>query len=136
MDTVTVIYLLFLGLYIGLYTWFLVYLFKLSDKKCTCALTWHRKALIALIIIMIVCNIFMKFSSSGGGLVQLMAGIAFLLYLIISLVYIFNLKKIKCDCSKDSARTTMEVLNWLAISFTVLGLLVSVPFLLFVRKIS
>jgi hypothetical protein len=132
---VVTLFILWLS-YLAFAGWFLVYLFKLSEKKCECALTWHRKVLIALLFIMVMGHI-LRNVSSMNLLMKNLQGLASTCFIIISLVYIFQLRKIKCGCSNDPARTTMEVLNWMYIGFTafvLLMLLILSPFISFLKN--
>jgi hypothetical protein len=126
-DIFTVIYWLLL---IGFSTWFLVYLFMLSKKGCKCALTWHRQALITLIFIAVGSQVILKLLPQFSVVINILIAPLTMTFIVISLVYIFKLKKLKCHCSEDPARTTIEVLDWIVISFTAFALLVSVPILL------
>jgi hypothetical protein len=114
--------------------WFLVYLTNLEKKDCKCALTWHRQALIAFICITLLCVLLNTFLPTLNPIVGVISGITSLLYMIISLVYIYYLKNSKCDCSKDPARTTIEVFSWISVSMTGLSLLLLGFALIFARK--
>ena len=109
--------------------WFIAYLTALEKKGCKCALTWHRKAMIALIMISLVVAFGTLFTEQNSTL-RTVSGVVMapinIAYIVISLIYIMQLKKENCECSKDPARTTIEVFAWIAVAFACLALLLSV----------
>lgn len=127
LDIFTVLYWILLVVFS---TWFLVYLFMLSKKECKCALTWHRQALITLIFIAVGSQVALKLLPQLSFIITIITAPLMMTFIIISLVYIFKLKKIKCQCSEDPARITIETLDWIVITFTGLAFIISVPILL------
>lgn len=108
--------------------WFLIYLTDLEKKGCKCALTWHRQALVAFLIISIIVAFATLFTAPKSPVRVLMSMIMLpisISYIVISLVYIMQLKKENCECSKDPARTTIEVFAWIGVALAGLVLLLS-----------
>jgi uncharacterized protein YacL len=109
--------------------WFLTYLTALEKKGCKCALTWHRQAMMAFIIISLIVSFGMLFTEPNSPL-RMITNIIMLpisiSYIVISLVYIMQLKKENCECSKDPARTTIEVFAWISVALAGLVLLLGV----------
>lgn len=112
--------------------WFLSYLFGLAKKNCKCALTWHRQALIAFLIInTLVVLADTVLSQRHKVLLTFVAAPVSVLYIVISLVYIYHLKNTQCDCSKDPARTTIEVFSWISVGLVGLYVILAILFLAF-----
>jgi hypothetical protein len=97
--------------------WFLIYLFNLEKKGCSCSLTKHREYIITFIILSIIFGFANFFTSSYIKVILgILTAVIAVAYIIVTLVWIFYLKRTKCDCSKDPARTTLEVFAWFAVA--------------------
>jgi len=108
---------------LAIYITFLVYLFKLENIGCKCALNWRRQYIIAFIFISIVWNIihFLKPSLSKNGFFAFI--ILFLMFIAFTIQYVNNLKRQKCECSKEMTRDIMYVYSWIMVSLLCLAVL-------------
>jgi hypothetical protein len=112
------------------YVTFLVYLFKLEKIGCKCALNWRRQYIIAFIFISFVWNIvnLVMPSLSQNVLLALIMLVLFLMFIAFTIQYVDNLKKQKCECSKEITRDIMYVYSWIMVAL--IGLAVMVPILM------
>jgi hypothetical protein len=99
---------------IALYGWFLHYLLKLEKTGCECALSWRRDYIMIFIVIAIVHKlIYLLYPSIRRMMpIQLLMAVLTVLFIIFTLQYIHHLKKVKCECSQDSARQVLEIYAW------------------------
>lgn len=94
----------------AMFIWFLVYLLKLEKTGCKCALTWRRQFIIVYIIVVLTYNVFLIGYPKLGQhvVVMLTMTIMLLMFIVFTLQYITELKRTKCECSEDSARTVLQ----------------------------
>jgi hypothetical protein len=94
----------------------LKYVLENEQNKCDCALTWHHnyiKFFAPVIIFMVFVrilfrNVLLKHSSKMVVKLPLsIIGILSLIYSIVLIVYFFNLRSKKCECSENWKRNTL-----------------------------
>jgi hypothetical protein len=107
---------------ITLYGWFLHYLLRLEKTGCECALSWRRNYIMIFIVIAILHKFvnLMYPSVRNTASIQIIMAIMTLLFIIFTLQYIHHLKKVKCECSEDSARRALEIYAWVMVVMQVL----------------
>lgn len=115
---------------LAFYVTFLVYLFKLEKIGCKCALNWRRVYIIVFIFISLVWNLVNVFkpSLSKNKLLALIILTLFLMFLAFTIQYVNNLKKKKCECSKEITRDIMYIYSWIMV--VLICLVVVVPIIM------
>lgn len=112
--------LVFAILYTVLYTFVFIYIRRLEKTGCECAIDWKSDFILVYICIFlpIACwNAFAPFPYTVGAFI----GALTLAFIIIVLIYIHDLKKKKCDCSKSTVRDVLEIVNYIQLGL--LGLI-------------
>ena len=112
-------------------------MYKLHQIGCTCAEDWRRKAIMYYIIFLLIIFVIritgilsqqvMMFISP----IMLMITIAFI---IIIFQYIRDLKAKLCTCSESTARTLLEIINYLQIAVVSILLLCIIFVILNITK--
>ena len=122
--------LIMLFITLAFYVAFLVYLFKLEKIGCKCALNWRRVYIIVFIFISLVWNLVNVFkpSLSKNKLLALIILTLFLMFLAFTIQYVNNLKKKKCECSKEITRDIMYIYSWIMV--VLICLVVVVPIIM------
>lgn len=108
---------------------------KLEKIDCKCSKDWKRPALqywayfaIVFSVMSFALNLFFYFSY--GNVFkrnQYFAGVVGLfsfMNMVGSLMYIYNLKSIDCECSEDMRREIIYVYNWMRVAIMLLGLII------------
>lgn len=123
--------------FIGIWLYILNYMYKLHQIGCTCAEDWRRKAIMYYIIFLLIIFVIritgilsqqvMMFISP----IMLMITIAFI---IIIFQYIRDLKAKLCTCSESTARTLLEIINYLQIAVVSILLLCIIFVILNITK--
>lgn len=97
------------ALTLAFFVWFLVYLTKLEKIGCECALTWKRKFIMAYFFFALTINIVLLVIP-GLGTSLILSGLVVVFafaFLIVTIQYVTELKRKKCECSEDFARTVL-----------------------------
>lgn len=112
------------------YVTFLVYLFKLEKIGCECALNWRRQYIIAFIFISLAWNLVNVFkpSLSQNLILAPIMLVLFLMFVAFTIQYVNNLKKVKCECSKEITRDIMYIYSWIMV--VVICLVVLTPIII------
>jgi hypothetical protein len=94
----------------------------LEKTGCECALSWRRNYIMIFIVIAILHKFvnLMYPSVRNTASIQIIMAIMTLLFIIFTLQYIHHLKKVKCECSEDSARRALEIYAWVMVVMQVL----------------
>lgn len=117
----------------------LYYIVDLDHRMgCQCAKNWRRDFLYYYFLIMIII-VFVQFVSLFTPARTILAFIITpitiilnLMFIIIALQYINNLKAIKCKCSEDFARNIMQIIAIIgAIAYSCIGLFLLASLILF-----
>lgn len=135
MDALHVIFNL---IYIAVWTFILLYIIRLEEIGCECAIGWRRvfiKYYIMVIIAMVLLSMFGIFSSKQ--LSPFFMTLQFALTVVFITVvyhYIHDLKVQKCKCSEDMARDILEFVNYIQMFLVIFSLLVMVHAMFTVAK--
>jgi hypothetical protein len=116
-----------------LFAWFFHYLKSLEDNGCECALDNRRIVLMvcsAIIVLGRIAIIFTKLPT------PIEIGLSFVatVFVVTTIYYVSYLRKIKCECSESSARTTMFYYAWITVILYILILVLLIPVLLIFAK--
>lgn len=129
---------IFSAFIIALYIVFLVYLFKLEKIGCDCALNWKRNYMITFMIFVLSTNFVSIILPSlrYNVVFVVISAVLSLMFLIVTIQYVQQLKKDKCDCSKDLTREIMFYYSWimLVLFWLSIAILLYVLYLLNTRK--
>jgi hypothetical protein len=108
---------------IGLYIAFLVYLGKLEQIGCACALNWRRQFIIAFIVVALVWTLvtIVMTPFKNVYLAVLLAAFS-LAFVVIAIQYVNKLKKDKCECSEHLTREVLYYYAWVSVILTAIGL--------------
>lgn len=107
----------------GLYIAFLMYLGKLEQTGCECALNWRRNFIIAFILVALVWTVGTSLTTSFNNVYIAMLLTAFrLAFIVIAIQYINQLKKDKCECSQHLTREILYYYVWVAVVLTAIAL--------------
>lgn len=107
----------------GLYIAFLVYLGKLEETGCACALNWRRQFIIAFIVFALVWTLASLVMPPFKNLYLAILLTAFrLAFIVIAIQYINKLKKDKCECSEHLTREILYYYAWIAIILAAVAL--------------
>ncbi len=129
----------------GLYIWILTYMFKLEKQNCKCALGWKHKFIqvymimhIAMLPLVLIANLTgIRNTKPVIILFKLMStfiSLGSLVFIPTVYMYIQDLEKNGCSCSKDSARTTLKVLNYFTIGLIIFAIVLFIASLIFEMK--
>lgn len=105
-----------------LWTYIFSYILKLEKIGCECALDWRRtfiKYYIVLVIVIAMCKIFGIFEKIPI-IFRLAVSVGTLAFIIITYKYVHDLKKKKCECSRELARDVLEIVNYIQLGILVL----------------
>lgn len=100
---------------IACYFVFLTYLFKLEKIGCKCALNWKRNYMIVFMIFVISTNLLSVVIPTiklNVVLISLSAVLS-LMFLIVTIQYVQQLKDDKCECSAHLTREIMYYYSWI-----------------------
>jgi LytS/YehU family sensor histidine kinase len=114
-----------------LFSYIIYYILKLEKIGCECSQDWKRtfiKYFYIITIVYIFIHIISLFTNKFklNSSISLIMMICNLLSIGIVYLYIHQLKKEKCECSKDQARDVLEIYNYILIAlfiffFTILA---------------
>jgi len=108
---------------IGLYIAFLVYLGKLEQIGCACALNWRRQFIIAFIVVALVWTLVTIVMTPFKNVYIAVLLAAFsLAFVVIAIQYVNKLKKDKCECSEHLTREVLYYYAWVSVILTAIGL--------------
>lgn len=112
------------------FVWFIAYLVKLEKIGCECALTWKRQYIIAYLVISLLWKLLLIVTPQFPG--KELASIVLLglglMFIIVTVTYVRELKQKKCECSNTVTREVLYVYAWL----NVIAMLILFMLLLFV----
>ena len=103
---------------------FIKYLYDLQKNECECSLNRYRDFILAYKIFSIILSIVYFFVNIKNTIFIIFLFLLYIINIIITLYYIYNLKKTDCKCSESFTR---DLLLW----FTVSDLFIIVSILLF-----
>lgn len=108
---------------VGLYIAFLIYLGKLEETGCACALNWQRQFIIAFIVFALVWTLASLVMPPFKNLYLAILLTAFrLAFIVIAIQYINKLKKEKCECSEHLTREILYYYAWISVILTAIAL--------------
>lgn len=111
---------------IALFAWFFKYLKSLEENGCECALDNRRIVLMFCIVVIILGRIAAIFTKLPTGL-ELVVGLFGLTFIVTTIWYVSYLRKVKCECSENSARTVMEYYSWIVILLIPITIILIAP---------
>lgn len=112
---------------------------NLDQIKCECSENWKKSGLeywayfaLFMSVITFVLNVFFYFTHGKSfefnpyfmGLFSIFS----FMNTIGTLLYIYNLKSINCECSEDMKREILYIYNWLKIALLIISLVLIVAF--------
>lgn len=106
---------------ITIWSYIFLYIIKLEKIGCECALNW-RRSFIKYYIIVIILTAILKITSLFDKIpfaIKLLLPFATVAFLIITYQYVNDLKKKKCECSRETARDVLEIVNYIQIGLVV-----------------
>lgn len=116
-----------------LFTYFLVYLHKLESTGCECAKNWRRDYIMAYCVFSI-CVLILNFVIVGNltsekirllRLISLATFVLNILFVIFTFQYVHSLKRTKCQCSENLARTIMYIVAFIdAVIYAIVGIFI------------
>jgi hypothetical protein len=107
----------------GLYIAFLLYLGKLEQTGCECALNWRRQFIIAFIVVTLVWTLATVVMTPFKNVYLAVLLTAFrLAFIVIAIQYVNKLKKDKCECSEHLTRDILYYYAWIAVILTAIAL--------------
>jgi hypothetical protein len=107
-------------------------MYKLHQIGCTCAEDWRRKAIMYYIIFLFILFVIRIIGILSQQMMMFISPILFLItiaFIIIIFQYIRDLKAKLCTCSESTARTVLEIINYIQMAFVLL-LLISIIFVI------
>lgn len=108
---------------IGLYVAFLVYLGKLEQIGCACALNWRRQFIIAFIVFALVWTLITVVMTPFKNVyLAVLLAVFSLAFVVIAIQYVNKLKKDKCECSEHLTREVLYYYAWISVILTAIGL--------------
>jgi hypothetical protein len=120
------------AIFIGIWLYILNYMYKLHQIGCTCAEDWRRKAIMYYIIFLFILFVIRITGILSQQMMMFISPILFLItiaFIIIIFQYIRDLKAKLCTCSESTARTVLEIINYIQMAFVLL-LLISIIFVI------
>lgn len=129
-----------------IFSYILLFLYKLETTGCECAMDWRRKYIMAFCIIMICLAIFETgVSISHKDPMQVLKPIRVymmpiyigltIVFIISTFQYVHKLKREKCRCADDMAQTVMFIVAAIdAAVFVVIGVMMIIGILAFISK--
>lgn len=123
---------------VGLYIAFLMYLGKLEQIGCDCALNWRRTFIITYVVVALVIILSSLLTTSlkaNAYIAVLLTGFR-LAFIVIAIQYVNKLKKDKCECSQHLTREILYYYAWIAAVLVAVGLLsiATILFLAYTRR--
>ena len=119
------IFILLIPISLNLYL--LNYVFKL-EGTCDCSKDWRRDYIKYFLLLSLFFSLatvitidFLKTIKSE--IVSIILSAIWVVYLYVVFTYIRKLKNSKCLCSEDTARTVMQIVNYIGIGSIVLSIL-------------
>lgn len=107
----------------GLYIAFLVYLGKLEQTGCECALNWRRQFIIAFIVVALVWTLATVVMTPFNNVyLAVLLTVFRLAFIVIAIQYVHKLKKDKCECSENLTREILYYYAWIAVILTAIAL--------------
>jgi hypothetical protein len=107
----------------GLYIAFLLYLGKLEETGCACALNWRRQFIIAFIVVALVWTLATVVMTPFKNVyLAVLLTVFRLAFIVIAIQYINKLKKDKCECSEHLTRDILYYYAWIAIILAAIAL--------------
>lgn len=125
----------FAAIFVVLQTLIVNFLYKLESIGCQCAMDWRRQYIIFFLILSILYTLFAFFFDPASlPLMQSIMVILGLVNVVVTLQYVYRLKKEKCECSESIYR---DVMTFIAIfNAIVYSLLLSVIIFFFYTMAS
>jgi len=118
-------------LMITMWSYFLYYFNKLKQSECVCALTWRRttlQALLATMILMLVINLVT--SGRYNVLVTLLNVPISAAFILITFLFINNVKSTECECAKTFDFYMLTIINIISLVWYALSLITVVYILM------
>lgn len=141
MDIAQSISLVWFVVLLGLNIWFLVYLMKLEQSGCECALTWRRYYLMAYIAVSLLSNMIVfvnpkVFNSKYVAFVAPILPLLSILFIVFAIQYVTYLKNSKCDCSESAARNVLYVYAWVSVAIIAIAVVQSIIFVYYMWRLK
>jgi hypothetical protein len=128
---INILYPIFIIIAIAINLYFLHYLINLNTINCTCSVNNYRKfiiyatsiyiALQSIVIILLIGNANIYFTL----MFLVIATLLMFINVIIIILYINKLKKEKCECSKNIARTLMYISSIISLISMSIGIFIA-----------
>jgi hypothetical protein len=100
---------------IAINIWVIVYTFKLRKNKCECAIDNRLTFIQFALIFNMTIGLFVAMSYGvTNHILRAISIIIGIIYVIISILYIRDMRKTNCACSEDTARDVWEVLVYIS----------------------
>lgn len=113
---------------VALWSYIFVYILKLEKIGCECALDWRRTFIQYYIIVLVlvalsqIANIF----TTLPIIVKICLLFGSIAFITITFLYVRDLKKKKCECSDETARDVLEIVNYIQIGIVGFVLLIGI----------
>ena len=119
-ELVVLLSILLLILIIWLHVYFLWYIDQLKSIGCECAFGWKRTFIEIALIVIIASQTWSLFSAQIPRGVRMFVGLMTLIYIIVTRMFINQVKHDACDCAMASPFYWMNLYNWIQIAFLII----------------